>query len=664
MQFKTGWLGACLVVIALLATVLLGFTLNINEGTEAVLKYEPITNVTGQFEGDRVPEYIEYNGAKNYTGYTPASINFTPSHVANQYTVITNPGTTTTLYNGLIASHDTGHVDINSRTDFIGVSGGLWATTGAQLSVNQLLTNLNINFSAYDYLKIDLMGGVAPWQAVNQGYTDYYFTNNAVTAGTVPVSDFNTFWSHPPDDYSTSYMRYRLTSINAPYLSYPSFKYSSALEYIPYSTDSGNMASYLIIYPNGTVNYYRSGTGIYANDGSVITQTDALIFSSDVGHSYVNYFGLVGTLIQTAGTPAFPMDLTTYEPLRNYRNEMNDTYADPSLNRYYTDYVTITGVQNTVYDYMRISDGVTLTGPSVWANDKTNGVIDWVIKFNTGDTFDITPAWGTDTYGTVALSYNGDLIASVAGQAYNGGGWDTWHISIDGLNGSVALTPVTSFNTFQNYTLSASPKVFNVPAFAHGGITSVNLSATGTPNFSVTRTTVNYDISKTSVLNGSMNPRQYFPSADYGQLKIMFDSFAVFGDGVTLNGVTYPVQDRSITIGAYNFQLNGLAVVYNSDNTMTVENDKISASLGEIVDNTITFNGIWYFTARALNGFYTNVPTVEWDIGTWATTFNQTIVLYEAILLIGGLVARHYQKIKALDWVIIIFAMVGGAVLV
>lgn len=662
MQFKNGWLGACLVVIALLATVLLGFTLNINEGSATVLKYDPITNVTGQFEGDRAPDYIEYNGAKNYTGYTPGSISYTASHVANQYSVIVNPGTTTTAFNGGIGSHLTGDTDIGNRTEFIGVAGGLWLTNGSQITVNQLLTNLNIDYTQYDTLKIDLMGDVTPWQIA--GYSDYYFTNNIISAGTVPVSDFIRFYCYDQDDIGQSKMRYRVNSYDSQYLPYSWLEYSPALEYIPYSTDVSNMASYLIVYPDGAVNYYRSGSGIYANDGTVITVTDALVFSSDVGHSYINIYGKMGSFNQTGGSSVFPMDTDTPTPLRYYRDEMNTSYVDPSLNKQYLFNAKITGVQNIVYDYMRISDGVTLTGPSEWINGRQNGVIDWVVKFNAGDSFDITPAWDGNTYGMVTLSYNGNLSASVAGQSYNGGGWDTWHISIDAINGTVALTPVTAFNTFQNYTLSASPKVFNVPAFAHGGITSVNLSATGSPNFSVTRTMVNYDISKTSIVNGTMNPRQYFPASDYGQLKITFDSFAVYGDGVTLNGVTYPVQDRAVTIGAYNFQLNGLSVVYNADNTLSVEYDKTTVSLGEIVDNTITFNGIWYFTARALNGFYTEVPTIEWDIGTWATTFNQTIVLYEAILLIGGLIARHYNKIKALDWVIIIFAMIGGAVLV
>ena len=647
MQFKTGWLGACLVVIALLATVLLGFTLNINEGIASVLKYDPITNVTGQFEGDAVPEYIEYNGAKNYTGYTGGTIGYTSSSVANQYTVIADPGIDTDLgqVDINVVPYYTGSTLLDNKIDFIGVNGGLWLTAGRQITVNQFLTNANIDYTDYDYLKIDLLGHSTLWS------TDgYYYSDNLVTASTVPKSDFTTYV------YGTE-LKFRLNSYTVQNITYNLIHWTDG-QYLPYSTDNNNIASYLIVYKDGSVNHYRSGTGISGPNNTTITVTDELVFSSDVGNTYINWLNYAGSIVDSSAHP-FPGNITLTDPMKNYRNVMNGGA------HYSSEYLYLNGVENVVYDYMRISDGVTLTAPSEWNNGRENGVIDWVIKFNAGDTINITPAWGGITHGTVTLSYDGaSMSASVAGTAYNGGGWNTWHISIDGLNGSVALTPVTSFNTFQNYTLSASPKVFNVPAFAHGGITSVNLSATGTPNFSVTRTTVNYDISKTSVLNGSMNPRQYFPIADYGQLKITFDSFAVFGDGVTLNGVTYPVQDRSITIGAYNFQLNGLSVVYNSDNTMTVENDKISADLGEIVDNTITFNGIWYFTARALNGFYTNVPTVEWDIGTWATTFNQTIVLYEAILLIGGLVARHYQKIKALDWVIIIFAMVGGAVLV
>lgn len=643
MQFKNGWLGACLVVIALLATVLLGFTLNINEGTATALKYEPITNVTGQFQGDSVPDYIEYSNAKNYTGYTPGTISFTPSHVANQYTVIVDPGNNTDL--GTVTPSSQG-IDIINNDNYIKASGGLWLRGGFQMTVADFLTRHNIDYTQFDYIKLDFMGGVTP--RLEDGY---YFVDQLITASKESKSNFTDYF------YGDSYY-YATGNGTGGVIPYSHIWYANDPVYIPYSTDLNNLANYLIVYTDGSVNYYRSGTDIYDDEGNTITVTDQLVFSADVGSAYIDGFTQAGSISLRAGaTPYTPWpDTVIYPPMVDFRNYLHD-----NIPTYYT---KINGVDSVVYDYMRISDGVTLIGPSEWTNGRQNGVIDWVIRFNAGDSINITPSWDGNTNGTVALSYNGALIASVVGQAYNGGGWDTWHISIDALNGTVALTPVTTFNTFQNYVLSASPKVFNVPAFANPGITSVELSVTGSPNFSVTRTMVNYDISKTSIVNGSMDPRVYFPASDYGQLMIRFDSFAVYGDGITLNGVTYPVQDRSVTIGAYKLQLNGLAVVYNSDGTMSAEYDKTSVSLGEIVDNTITFNGVWYFTARALNGFYTDVSTVDWNIGTWATTFNQTIVLYEAILLIGGLVARHYQKIKALDWVIIIFAMVGGAVLV
>lgn len=647
MQFKSGWLGACIVVIALLATVLLGYTLNVNEGSETVLKYDSITNVTGQFEGDAVPDYIEYNNAKNYTGYTPATIGFTPSSVANQYTVIVDPGTDTDLgqVDINVVPYYTGSTLLDDKIDFIGVNGGLWLTSGRQITVTQFLTNANIDYTDYDYLKIDLLGHSTLWSTGG-----YYYSDNLVTASMVPKSDFMTY------GYGTE-LKFRLNSYTVQNITYNQIHWTDG-QYLPYSTDNNNIASYLIVYKDGSVNHYRSGTGISGPNNTTITVTDELVFSSDVGNTYINWLNYAGSIVDSSAHP-FPGNITLTNPMKNYRNVMNGGAHYPS------EYLYLNGVENVVYDYMRISDGVTLTAPSEWNNGRENGVIDWVIKFNAGDTINITPAWGGVTHGTVTLSYDGaSMTASVVGQAYNGGGWDIWHVSIDALNGTVALTPVTAFNTFQSYTLSSSSKMFNVSAFMVGPITSVNLTATGNPNFSVTRTLVNYDISKTSILNGSMNPRDYFPSADYSQLKIAFDSFAVVGDSVTVNGATYPIVDKSVLVDVLKLPLNGLAVVYNADNTISLENDKTSVSLGVAVDDTITFNGIWYFTARALSGYYTTVSTIEWNIGTWATTFNQTIILYEAILLLGGIVARHYQKIKALDWVILIFAMIGGAVLV
>lgn len=666
MQFKSGMLGACVVVIALLATVLLGFSLNISEGSESVLKYNSITNVTGQFEGQNVPDYIAYNAPKNYTGYEVGTFTYTSASTANQYSVIKVPGVNDDLgtFEVNTPAYSAGAVSLpisgsspGSHTVFIGANSGLWLIGGYQLTLNQFITNAGINISNYDVLKIDLTGGHSPiaWP----GY-DYYFSENIVTVGSVPIGNIGV---PPYDSAFNRYDPYYSGVLKLDYMSGSPNNWTNGIIwwtdglYIPYTTNPDNFASYIMVYPDGTANYYRSGTDIISVDNSTITVTDELVLSSDVGHLYLNWPSRVGYIANTptSGYPAggYP----TTDQMKEYRAFLN--------NRVILNDISVSGIIGTVYDYMRISDGIALNSPSVWSNNKLNGSIDWVVKFDVGDSLYITPEWNNTTHGALSMTFDGSgLAASVAGQSYNGGGWNTWHISIDGLNGKVTLTPVTAFNDFQNYTLSQSSKVIDVPAYANGGITAVRLASIGAPRFSVTSTLVNYDISKTSVLNGTMNPRDYFPASDYGQLKITFDSFAVIDDSITINGQTFPVSDNRVSVNGVSMPLNGLSVVYNTDNSISVENGKDSVSLGEAVNNAITFNGIWYFTARALGGYYSEVPVLDWDVGSWATTFSQTIVIYEALLILGGIVARHYFKLKALDWVVIIIAMIGGAVLV
>ena len=671
MQFKSGMLGACIVVIALLATVLLGFSLNISEGTDYKLKFEPITNVTGQFEGDNVPDYVQFNGAKNYTGYTFGTFTYTSASTANQYSVIADPGTDVNIGTVSLEADTTGYTTLGSW-DLIGTNGGLWFYGGAQLTVAQYLTNNSINLNNYDYIVLDLTGGSTPfspnWYPPDyplEPYYNYYYTMNGVAVGTTPQSDFTAYrynWMGNQNELtlviSSNYATHKLSNGGLSPVAY----WVDGL-YLPYSTDPDNLASYLVIQRDGTLTYYRSGTNIFDDNGNLITVTNEAVFSSDVGNTYLNYSGsaLQGGLgwIRDDPTAPYPSGgYSTHQVMKDYVSYTYSHYLDKTVN------VKATGHQNVVYDYMRISDGVALTGASTWANDRVNGSIEWVVKFSAGDSLELTPSWSGSTAGALSLSYNGNFTAQVGGQTYNGGGWDIWDIKIDGLNGVVTLTPVTAFNDFQNYMLSSSSKVLNVPTWANGGITSVGLTSTGAPRFSVATTYINYDISKTSILNGSMNPRDYFPSADYSILKITFDSFAVIGDSVTINNEAYPVTDNYITIGSQRLALNGLSVVYNADSTISAENGKDSVNLGVSVDDTITFNGIWYFTARALSGYLSEEPTVIWDAGTWSTTFSQSIVLYEALIILGGIVARHYVNLKALDWVILIVAMLGGAVLV
>ena len=81
MRKLTGYIGAMIIVFALMGSILAGYALNINGTSTVMNEYEMVTDVSGLYTHSQEPSYIDYNPASNYIGY---SLNALPS------TTITN----------------------------------------------------------------------------------------------------------------------------------------------------------------------------------------------------------------------------------------------------------------------------------------------------------------------------------------------------------------------------------------------------------------------------------------------------------------------------------------------------------------------------------------------------------------------------------------------
>lgn len=70
MRKLKGYIGALIVVMSLMGSILAGYALNIT-GTSAVInEFEKVTDVSGLYAHTDEKNYIEYNPASNYTGYS------------------------------------------------------------------------------------------------------------------------------------------------------------------------------------------------------------------------------------------------------------------------------------------------------------------------------------------------------------------------------------------------------------------------------------------------------------------------------------------------------------------------------------------------------------------------------------------------------------------
>lgn len=69
MNFRNGYLGACIVVLGIMITIVSSYALSIEVTDEEITKYSYVTDLNGLFDSEQSPMYIEYNPSTNFTGY-------------------------------------------------------------------------------------------------------------------------------------------------------------------------------------------------------------------------------------------------------------------------------------------------------------------------------------------------------------------------------------------------------------------------------------------------------------------------------------------------------------------------------------------------------------------------------------------------------------------
>lgn len=667
MKFKPGMIGACVVVLALLGTVLIGYNLDVDEEVDYQMSYKNITNITSQFNYTPGDTFVQYNPAKNYSGYTPGTLNFTESGTANQYGYVVTPGThnSATVDLSDTAYYSTSGHSVDARS-FIGAPYyNFWLLGGYRITVADLLSHEGINYSLYPSgVDISLTYGDPYYFGSSSNPTEFMATPNLVTA-----TNSSAYFSN--SNVGSGFV-FKSTDPNTavPFLNgTPWYWLYSSAETSAW-TDSG--LSYTIhVSPNGETRTIYNGT---VRDISNVSTTR--IHWSDVACYTSNGGG------SAPAGPKAPFSGST------------SNYADKQVIELYNQNLTPTAKVNISYDvgaeikYIRISEGVQFIAPSEylgvdsfytpeWSNERENGSISWVVRL--GDNglpiFHASPTitgHGNDinlqTYrsnGVTYVSYDDGVDSKVVIL----GAWDTILLKFDSVNRVITATPIVDFSNFQNFTLSpdeftvvdhfsvydsvADTLVFEKVKFI------VNRDSSIDYRFSVYETVINMGFNKNILINPSLNPRSLFLQLDYPNLRIAFDSVALYGNGVTINGVPYTVSNGQITVGANYVPISGMNVTYSDDGHIYI-ND---IDVGVQNDPTISFTGQWYFQARALSGTLEEVNVVDWDVGHWAIDMQQSVLLFE-LLIIGGIIVAYFKKsLTVLDWAILIFAMFGGAVL-
>ena len=344
-----------------------------------------------------------------------------------------------------------------------------------------------------------------------------------------------------------------------------------------------------------------------------------------------------------------------------------------------------------------------------WTNDNFNGRVDILFKFEPDsqihtmtmslfapETADHKTTW---TEIGKALTITLDpishrIIAEVTGMnpaIYRIGSWNTYLISIDTEDGNVSVTPVRTFASFTDFTLSdrQTHTILDFSETVKDVAVKTILHSDGGPQpnhvrFSVVDTWPFLDSYGVLLSNPTINMFDYFPQFD--SIRVNFYSFAIFGDSITINGITYPVTDGKVTVTYVTddgknylpevmpnqdpknrtFDLTNIYVTFSDDGHayLTFADKRFTIDLGQYQpgDWTISMAGTWYFATMA----YEPYTGYEKSLSGWktlpTTSANEMLLIFLGVLAVAfAAVAIH---VKRSGFGIVDLIIIGSAALV
>lgn len=146
MRKVTGYIGALIVVVALMGSILAGYALNVNGQSVVVNEYENVTDVSGLYSHTDEKTYIDYNPASNYIGYEIDQ--------SDSFTIDNPNGMKAGLKYKLYTTSHSGEWTDSQYSDGAFYNNGnvvINSTTGDQVGITIYRVAFGENFTAYSY---------------------------------------------------------------------------------------------------------------------------------------------------------------------------------------------------------------------------------------------------------------------------------------------------------------------------------------------------------------------------------------------------------------------------------------------------------------------------------------------------------------------------------
>lgn len=623
MRFKPGLLGCCVVVLSLAGTVIAGFALSVTETTTTGTDYQYVTDVSGLFEYSETPQFVDYNPAANWTGYSEAGgtptggIDFVASQRANSYPIQQDatkiasdtlnlpgmnlpgadpPGTILTEGVDLVIVTDD-PVRLSDQTSYI--SWPRVATLASIISAAQI--------TGYDRLVIDIPDDVI---------------------------------AAPSSAWTPTEVRTNPGGSPAHFASYVILDYSDWAD----ATDS------LEIYKDGTVAFLNASGGVIFRTN---TEGTTILFAQSetvTGFPATSSNGSVKTLGSSLTIDSFRDPKTIYMDV-----SQGVAKAGLSSTRW------ANGYSNGRVDILlRVPDGV---ASGVWYGSAKLAEVGSDLQRGT---VEISATW-TGSSMNVKCSTTGLTTPSTTIEL---GSWKTCMISIDVVSSTVTISPVANFVSFQEYRVVDAAKTVYLSGLAAwqqstGKVLSIQRVDIGSNTstsmrFGVVGTTTYLNTHDSVMTDPSLDISRFFP--DVRDLRLRFYSFALSGSEIEINGQAFPVSEGLISIGKESYDLQDLIVTYPSDGHvyLSVDDMRTPMDLGARTTYEVDMTGNWYFTTGFYEGVEQAETSYEWDWGAFMFDTGAGIVFFFGLLVMGTILGVKFAGLGPIDAVVIVGAAIIG----
>lgn len=622
MRFSGGMLGLCVTMIAVMGVVLSGFALAVQAHDETTTAWTFKTDVTGLFDASQEPEYLEYSPAGNWTGFSGIenSISFTPSNTANKYAITgdrNQAGTSTVTIGDLGLSGTALQTPDFSKNEALFEQiddSPEWQGTGTKDTYNAIYS------SSHSTPTVSLLSDVISAMTLESG-VDYLVITLTAGTGEIPAIIAPL----------TSWTQTKITLLSGGWAYYAWLDLSdwSAGRTIEVDVAQGTAVvydadgQYLTNGPTSAMTIAYNFTGYNAYDGSSIADDISVVQYVTDPTIYIDSSEGLSLKAGQTSTWSSPKGLTD----ENYR------YGTMEI------LFTTAGMDNTASNTLEIP----LTD---------------IYGDATGETLTIT-----------VKSDQGDISASASCGTRNDsalmGKWRTAILSIDALNGTITLIPVSQFSGDFNGSINRVGSVQTLDVMQSGrAFESITWSAGTSMKFGILSTSVYLDTYGYVLVDPYIDTQEYFP--DLTDVRLNFYSFATYGESITINGETFKV-DRST--GKINIPVTDddgettddwqtLTNIYVSwaggHTSVTFADTGVTRDLGITTTTAMSMSGVWYFTIALYEGSTVTQTVYEWNFESFLWDGNSAVIIFLAILAVGSAVAIRALGYNWLDYLVVI----------